>query len=131
MPRRSSAAVRTTSRRSANCSSCWWAGSGPSNTCGVRDVARAPANGARSGVPSAPVRAPEVLLVRSPMLTLKSLTAVQDALAEAGADGWLLYDFRGLNPIAHAMLRLEGMVSRRGFAWGAGRGTPGARTHAL
>jgi Xaa-Pro aminopeptidase len=65
------------------------------------------------------------------MLTLKSLTAVQDALAEAGADGWLLYDFRGLNPIAHAMLRLEGMVSRRVFAWVPRMGTPVAITHAI
>jgi hypothetical protein len=65
------------------------------------------------------------------MLTLKSLTAVQDALAEAGADGWLLYDFRGLNPIAHAMLRLEGMVSRRVFAWVPRSGTPVAITHAI
>jgi Xaa-Pro dipeptidase len=65
------------------------------------------------------------------MLTLDSLAAVQHALAEAGADGWLLYDFRGLNPIAHAMLRLEGMVSRRVFAWVPRSGTPVAITHAI
>jgi Xaa-Pro dipeptidase len=65
------------------------------------------------------------------MLTPNSLTAVQDALAKADADGWLLYDFRGLNPIAHAMLRLEGMVSRRVFAWVPRTGTPVAITHAI
>jgi len=65
------------------------------------------------------------------MLTPASLASVQGALAEAGADGWLLYDFRGNNPIAHAMLRLEGMVSRRVFAWVPRAGTPVAITHAI
>ncbi|HLA91633.1 MAG TPA: Xaa-Pro peptidase family protein [Gemmatimonadaceae bacterium] len=65
------------------------------------------------------------------MLSPRSLPAVQEALAEAGVDGWLLYDFRGLNPIAHAMLRLEGMVSRRVLAWVPSHGTPVALTHAI
>ncbi|MFI5312051.1 MAG: aminopeptidase P family protein, partial [Gemmatimonadales bacterium] len=65
------------------------------------------------------------------MLTPGALDTVQGALAEAGADGWLLYDFRGLNPVAHAMLRLEGMVSRRVFAWVPREGTPVAITHAI
>lgn len=65
------------------------------------------------------------------MLTPASLANVQGALTEAGADGWLLYDFRGNNPIAHAMLRLEGMVSRRVFAWIPRAGTPVAITHAI
>jgi len=65
------------------------------------------------------------------MLTRESLPVVQAALAEAGTDGWLLYDFRGLNPIAHAMLRLEGMVSRRVFAWVPREGPPVAITHAI
>ena len=34
------------------------------------------------------------------MLTPETLPDVQRALADAGVDGWLLYDFRGLNPIA-------------------------------
>jgi Xaa-Pro aminopeptidase len=65
------------------------------------------------------------------MLTAKTLDAVQGALAVANADGWLLYDFRGINPIAHAMLRLEGMVSRRVFAWVPREGTPVAITHMI
>jgi Xaa-Pro dipeptidase len=65
------------------------------------------------------------------MLTTGSLAAVQSALAEARVDGWLLYDFRGSNPIAHAMLRLEGLVSRRVFAWVPRSGTPVAITHAI
>jgi nitrogen regulatory protein PII-like uncharacterized protein len=33
-------------------------------------------------------------------LTTETLGDFQRALADAGVDGWLLYDFRGLNPIA-------------------------------
>jgi Xaa-Pro aminopeptidase len=65
------------------------------------------------------------------MLTTESLPSVQDALAAAGVDGWLLYDFRGLNPIARAMLRIEGLASRRVFAWVPARGTPVALCHAI
>ena len=52
-------------------------------------------------------------------------------MADANVDGWLLYDFRGLNPIAAGMLRLEGMTSRRAFALIPTRGTPVALTHAI
>jgi Xaa-Pro dipeptidase len=65
------------------------------------------------------------------MLTPETLPDVQRALADAGVDGWLLYDFRGLNPIAAGMLRLEGMTSRRAFALVPTRGTPVALTHAI
>ena len=65
------------------------------------------------------------------MLTPETLPEVQQALADAGVDGWLLYDFRGLNPIAANMLRLEGMTSRRAFALIPTRGTPVALTHAI
>lgn len=67
----------------------------------------------------------------SPLLSVATLPAIQDALAAAGVDGWLLYDFRGTNPIARAMLGLEGMQSRRIFAWVPTRGTPVAVTHAI
>lgn len=65
------------------------------------------------------------------MLTTETLDAVQAAIAQAGADGWLLYDFRGINPIAKSLLRLEGLASRRVFAWVPARGTPVAITHAI
>jgi Xaa-Pro dipeptidase len=65
------------------------------------------------------------------MLTPETLPDVQRALADAGVDGWLLYDFRGLNPIAAGLLRLEGMTSRRAFALVPTRGTPVALTHAI
>lgn len=65
------------------------------------------------------------------ILTPASLARVQDALRDAGVDGWLLYDFRGLNPIAGAMLGLAGLQSRRIFAWVPVDGAPVAITHAI
>lgn len=65
------------------------------------------------------------------MLTPETLPAVQAALAEAKVDGWLLYDFRGINPISQAMFRAEGLASRRMVAWVPRTGTPVAITHAI
>jgi Xaa-Pro dipeptidase len=65
------------------------------------------------------------------LLSPESLPQIQAALAAAGLDGWLLYDFRGTNPIARAMLGLEGMQSRRVFAWVPAKGSPTAITHAI
>jgi len=65
------------------------------------------------------------------MLTPETLPAVQAALSEANVDGWLLYDFRGINPIAQALLRAEGLASRRMVAWIPRRGTPVAIVHAI
>ncbi|MBA3404827.1 MAG: aminopeptidase P family protein, partial [Gemmatimonadaceae bacterium] len=49
------------------------------------------------------------------MLTPESLPPLQLALREADIDGWLLYDFHGLNPIANGLLGLTGMGTRRVF----------------
>jgi Xaa-Pro aminopeptidase len=38
-----------------------------------------------------------------------------EALGEAGVDGWLLYGFHGLNPVATRVLDLEGLNTRRLF----------------
>ncbi len=65
------------------------------------------------------------------MLTPATLPALQHALTEAGVDGWLLYDFRGLNPVAASLLGMQGMVTRRIFAWIPATGTPVAITHAI
>ena len=45
------------------------------------------------------------------------LEAIQEALRESGIDGWLVYDFRGSDPIARNILCLaEGkMGTRRWF----------------
>jgi Xaa-Pro dipeptidase len=59
------------------------------------------------------------------------LPEIQRALSDAGLDGWLLFEFRGCNPIARGMLALEGMCTRRALAWIPARGTPVALMHAI
>lgn len=65
------------------------------------------------------------------MLDTTSLPRVQAALRDAKLDGWLVYDFRGLNPVASSVLRIKGMVTRRIFAWIPAEGTPVAITHVI
>ena len=65
------------------------------------------------------------------MLNPQSLDGVQRAIAGVGADGWLLYDFRRINPIAAGMLAREGMMSRRIFCYIPRSGRPVAITHAI
>ena len=65
------------------------------------------------------------------MLTPESLPRLQEALAAADLDGWLVFDFQGTNPIAGGLLGLEGMVSRRVFAWIPREGLPVAITHRI
>lgn len=63
------------------------------------------------------------------MLDARTLPAIQAALAELRLDGWLLFDFHGLNPIAAGVLRLEGMLTRRIFALIPRDGVPVAISH--
>ena len=63
------------------------------------------------------------------MLTPESLPQMQSALADAGVDGWLLFDFRGINPVASGMLGVQGMLTRRIFGWVPRAGVPVAITH--
>jgi Xaa-Pro dipeptidase len=65
------------------------------------------------------------------MLTPATLPALQRAIGDAGLDGWLLFDFQGLNPIAGGLLRLEGMVTRRIFVWIPREGMPSALGHTI
>ncbi len=65
------------------------------------------------------------------MLTTDTLFELQRALIDANLDGWLLYDFRGLNPIAAELMGLEGMTTRRAFAFVPARGLPVAFSHAI
>ena len=65
------------------------------------------------------------------MLKSEMLPALQSALAAAGLDGWLLYDFHGLNPVARGMLELSGMTTRRFFVFIPRTGAPVAITHAI
>ena len=54
-----------------------------------------------------------------------------DGLAEAGADGWLLYGFHGLNPVATRVLELEGLNTRRLFVLLPREGEPVAVAHRI
>jgi Xaa-Pro dipeptidase len=54
---------------------------------------------------------------------------LQQALAEAGLDGWLLYAFHGLNPVAVRVLGLTGMNTRRLFVLFPREGEPVAVAH--
>ena len=65
------------------------------------------------------------------MLTTEVLPALQSALEKAGVDGWLIYDFHGLNPIAVGLLELKGMTTRRFFVYVPRQGNPVAITHAI
>jgi Xaa-Pro aminopeptidase len=65
------------------------------------------------------------------MLTRNSVLQIQRALGDAGVDGWLIYDFHGLNPIATGMLNLPGMATRRIFVFIPRDGDPIAITHAI
>ena len=65
------------------------------------------------------------------MLSTESLPAVQQALADAGLDAWLLFDFQGSNPIAGGVLGLKGMVTRRIFAFIPRTGIPVPITHTI
>jgi Xaa-Pro aminopeptidase len=61
------------------------------------------------------------------------LTAVQNALKDQGADGWLLYDFRGLNVLARRVLGIspEAILSRRWFYFVPARGEPAKLVHKI
>jgi Xaa-Pro aminopeptidase len=65
------------------------------------------------------------------MLNAEKLVPIQAALKKAGLDGWLIFDFHGLNPVALGMLELHGMATRRIFVFVPASGTPVALTHAI
>lgn len=60
------------------------------------------------------------------------LAAVQSALVEEGCDGWLLYDFRGLNVLARRVLGLDqGHFTRRWFYFVPAQGEPRKLVHRI
>jgi Xaa-Pro dipeptidase len=65
------------------------------------------------------------------MLNAEKLVPIQAALKKAGLDGWLIFDFHGLNPVALGMLELHGMATRRIFVFVPASGKPVALTHAI
>jgi len=63
-------------------------------------------------------------------LSADALARVRTALEEASLDGWLLYDFHGINSIAGGVLGLPAL-SRRYFVLLRREGDPIALTHAI
>lgn len=57
--------------------------------------------------------------------------ALRAGLEAAGADAWLLYDFRGVNPVAGRVLGIGGMGSRRLFVLLPRDGEPVAVAHRI
>ena len=64
-------------------------------------------------------------------LSPDSLNEYQAALRDAGVDGWLFFDFRGVNPVAGELTGIGGFVTRRWFVWVPTVGAPVAITHAI
>src|SRR5213595_4022084 len=65
------------------------------------------------------------------MLEGVDLAALAEALTALGADGWLLYDFRKINPIAGRILGDTGMGTRRLFVLLPRAGRPIAVVHRI
>src|SRR5215467_15011232 len=61
------------------------------------------------------------------------LSAIQSAIGQLGFDGWLLYDFRGLNVLARRVLGLasDAMLSRRWFYYVPAQGEPRKLVHRI
>ncbi len=66
----------------------------------------------------------------APIIDPEQVAKVQSALRERGLDGWLFFDFRGLNPVANALVGL-GWATRRSFALVPAEGEPVALIHAI
>ena len=66
-----------------------------------------------------------------PPLDGLDLPAVRAALTTMGADGWLLFDFHGLNPIAGRVVGVKGLGTRRYFVWVPRTGDPIVVAHKI
>jgi Xaa-Pro aminopeptidase len=65
------------------------------------------------------------------MIDPRDLPRLQRLVGDAGVDGWLLFDFRGRNPIAAAVLGNEIVGSRRVYVLFPPMGLPRALVHAV
>ena len=68
-----------------------------------------------------------------PLLNPQSLASFHRAFAELDepADGWLVFDFRGINPVMAAVAGEAVVGSRRAYVWIPRNGTPVAVVHAI
>ncbi len=65
------------------------------------------------------------------LLERVDFAALRDLLGQIGADGWLLYDFLGINPAASRVLGVHGMGTRRYFVLLPKSGKPVAIAHRI
>jgi Xaa-Pro dipeptidase len=65
------------------------------------------------------------------MITQNEFERLQRLIATTDLDGWLLFDFRGRNPIAAAVLGAEIVGSRRVYVLIPRKGAPVALVHAI
>src|SRR5262249_17651384 len=65
--------------------------------------------------------------------SMLDLNAVQAALGQTGLDGWLLYDFRGLNVLARRVVGLgsDAILTRRWFYFIPAQGEPRKLVHRI
>src|SRR5690554_5947305 len=59
------------------------------------------------------------------------VSRIQSYLRDQGFDGWLLYNFRDLNPIAISVAGLDSGGSRRWFLWIPAQGAPRWLVHGI
>jgi Xaa-Pro dipeptidase len=64
-------------------------------------------------------------------LTPEVLARIRKLLGELRLDGWLLFDFHGMNPVATRVLGLGGLATRRLFVLLPAAGKPIAVAHAI
>ena len=64
-------------------------------------------------------------------LTPEILAKVRQMLVELKLDGWLLFDFHGMNPVATRVLGVGGLATRRLFVLLPAAGRPIAVAHAI
>src|ERR1041385_3831320 len=76
-------------------------------------------------------RHPVLPLLRMTILSRIDLKELSDALRALGVDGWLIYDFHGINPVARRVLGHLGLGTRRLFVGPPASGKPVAIVHKI
>ncbi len=64
-------------------------------------------------------------------LTPDVLARIRGMLKDMRCDGWLLFDFHGLNPVSTRVLGIGGLATRRLFVWVPAVGEPVAIAHKI
>ncbi len=66
-----------------------------------------------------------------PLLERIDLSELSATLRSLKLDGWLLYDFQGINPVAQRVTGLGGLVTRRCYVWLPAAGAPVILAHRI